>query len=67
MAIAKFVMHDVQHLAAVEVVGEALVLSTLRFATELVDEESLTFPAAKKFRKQELDMARALVENLSAG
>jgi DNA end-binding protein Ku len=66
VAIAKFVMREVQHLAAVEVVGDALVLSTMRFATELVDVGSLTFPAEKKVRKQELDMARALVENLSS-
>lgn len=66
IAIAKFVMRDVQHLAAVEVVEDALVLSTLRFATELVDAESLEFPPARKFKKQELDMAKALVENLSA-
>ncbi len=66
IAIGKFVMRDVQHLAAVEVVGEALVLSTLRFATELVDVGSLSFPKAKKFKKAELDMATALVTNLSA-
>ena len=37
IGIAKFIMREVQHLAAVEVVDEALVLSTLRFADELVD------------------------------
>lgn len=66
IAIGKFVMREVQHLAAVEVVGDALVLSTLRFATELVDVGTLRFPAAHKFRKQELDMAKALVGNLAA-
>jgi Ku protein len=38
IGIAKFIMREVQHLCAVEVVGDALVLSTLRFADELVDD-----------------------------
>ena len=37
IGIAKFVLRDTQHLAAVEGIGDALVLSTLRFADELVD------------------------------
>jgi DNA end-binding protein Ku len=65
IGIAKFILRDVQHLAAVEVIGEALVLSILRFADELVDVESLSFPSASQFKKTELDMATALVENLS--
>ena len=44
IGIAKFIMREVQHLAAVEVVDEALVLSTLRFADELVDTSTLKLP-----------------------
>ena len=40
-------------------------MSTLRFADELVDVQSLNFPAATKFKKKELDMATTLVENLA--
>lgn len=65
IGIAKFVMRDVQHLAAVEVVGDALVLSTLRFADELVDVESLHLPRKTAFKKKELEMATTLVENLA--
>ena len=65
IGIAKFILREVQHLAAVEVIGEALVLSTLRFADELVDVQSLNFPAGTKFKKKELDMATTLVENLA--
>jgi DNA end-binding protein Ku len=64
--IAKFIMRDVQHLAAVEVFGDALVLSTLRFANELVDVEALSFPKGASIRKKELDLAVLLVENLAA-
>jgi DNA end-binding protein Ku len=65
IGIAKFILRDVQHLAAVEVIGEALVLSTLRFADELVDVQSLKFPAGTQFKKKELDMAATLVQNLA--
>jgi len=63
--VAKFVMRDVQHLAAVEVVGDALVLSTLRFADELVDVDTLKLPRTPSLKKKELEMATTLVENLA--
>ena len=37
LAIAKIILRDAQHLAAIEVIGDALVLSMMRFADELVD------------------------------
>ena len=66
IGIAKFILRDVQHLAAVEVVDEALVLSTLRFADELVDAGTLSLPKRKAVGKKELDMATTLVESLAA-
>jgi DNA end-binding protein Ku len=65
IGIAKFVLRDVQHLAAVEAIGDALVLSTLRFADELVETETLKFPAATAIRKKELDLAKTLVGSLA--
>jgi DNA end-binding protein Ku len=64
--IAKFILRETQHLAAIEAIGDALVLSTMRFADEVVDEGTYDFPAASGVRKQELDMAKMLVENLAA-
>jgi DNA end-binding protein Ku len=66
IGIAKFILRETQHLAAVEGIGDALVLSTLRFADELVDTTSLSFPSGKNLKKAELNMARMLVENLAA-
>jgi DNA end-binding protein Ku len=66
IGIAKFVLRDVQHLAAVEAIGDALVLSTLRFSDELVQTETLDFPSAKNVRKKELDLAKTLVSSLEA-
>jgi DNA end-binding protein Ku len=66
VGIAKFILRDVQHLAAVEVIENAIVLSVMRFAEELVDRKQLSFPSASGIRKAELDMAKALVNNLAA-
>ena len=63
--IAKFILRDAQHLAAVEVIEQALVLSVMRFADELSDESQFAFPKIE-VRKQELDMAKALVNGLAA-
>jgi DNA end-binding protein Ku len=66
VGIATFVLRDAQHLAAVEVIGDAIVLTTMRFADELVDIAGFEFPAAKNVRPAELGMARALVNSLAA-
>jgi DNA end-binding protein Ku len=66
IGIAKFILRDAQHLAAVEVIDNAIVLSVMRFADELADPKPLGFPAATGIRKPELDMAKALVNSLAA-
>jgi DNA end-binding protein Ku len=66
IGIAKFILRETQHLAAVEGIGDALVLSTLRFADELVETTSLNFPSSKNLKKAELNMAKMLVENLAS-
>src|SRR5438309_9741837 len=66
IGIAKFILRDAQHLAAVEVIDDALVLSVMRFADELADPKPLGFPSSDGIRKAELDMAKALVNSLAA-
>jgi DNA end-binding protein Ku len=66
IGIAKFILRDAQHLAAVEVIGTAIVLTVMRFADELVDTAGFEFPSGKEVRKPELEMAKALVNNLAA-
>ena len=64
--IAKIIIREAQHLAAVEVIDDAIVLTLLRYADELVDSEQLAFPAGDKVRKAELDIAKMLIDNLAA-
>src|SRR5438046_9663340 len=66
IGIAKFILRDAQHLAAVEVIGDAIVLTIMRFADELVNPGTFEFPRAKEVRKPELDMAKALVNSMAA-
>jgi DNA end-binding protein Ku len=60
-------LRDAQHLAAVEVIESAIVLTMMRFGDELVDTGQFDFPATGAIRKNELDMAKALVNSLAAG
>ena len=66
IGIAKIILRDAQHLAAIEAIGEALVLTMMRFADELADMREFTFPKAGDIRPAELKMAKQLVESLSA-
>jgi DNA end-binding protein Ku len=66
VGIAKFIMREAQHLAAVEVIENAIVLTVMRFADELADVAQFNFPAAKDVRPAELEMAKALVNSLAA-
>src|SRR6266542_863298 len=45
VGIAKFILRDAQHLAAVEVIQDALVLTMMRFADELADTKGFSFPS----------------------
>jgi DNA end-binding protein Ku len=66
VGIGKMILRDTQHLAAVEVIGNALVLTMMRFSDELADLSGFKFPAANDLRKPELNMARQLIDSLSA-
>ena len=66
VGIAKIIIRDAQHLAALEVIENALVLTLLRYDDELVDTSPLEFPSGAKVRKGELDMAKMLIDNLAA-
>ncbi len=65
VGIGKIIVREKQHLAAIKVVGEALVLETMRFADELIDVKELSFPSSDIVRPQELEMAEQLVNNLA--
>ncbi|HEU4935410.1 MAG TPA: Ku protein [Vicinamibacterales bacterium] len=66
LGISKIILRDAQHLAAVEAIGDALVLTMMRFADELAELTEFRFPKAEGIRPAELKMARQLIDSLSA-
>lgn len=64
VGIAKIVMRDTPHLAGIEAINDALVLSTMRFNEEVVPESEYTFPRAD-LRGAELKMAQQLIDGLT--
>jgi DNA end-binding protein Ku len=66
IGIAKIILREAQHLAAVEAIDDALVLTMMRFADELADLAGFTFPRKAEIRPAELKMARQLIDNLAA-
>jgi DNA end-binding protein Ku len=64
VGIATIILREQSHLAAVEVTGDALVLTLMRYADELVDVNQFRFPVVE-VRKPELEMARTLVASFA--
>lgn len=65
VAVAKFILREDQHLAAIGVLDDALVITMMRFADEIVPLDTYEFPSAHQVRSQELDMAKVLIGNLA--
>jgi DNA end-binding protein Ku len=66
IGIAKIILRDAQHLAAVEAIGNALVLTMMRFSDELADLGEFRFPVKGEIRPAELKMARQLIASLES-
>jgi len=66
IGVGKIMLRETQHLAALEPMGEALVLTMMRFPNELADLSDFRFPAATAQRPKEVEMAKALIDQLSA-
>jgi DNA end-binding protein Ku len=66
IGIGKVILREAQHLAALEVIGDAMVLTMMRFADELADLSEFRFPKSESIRRQEMAMARQLIDHLSS-
>lgn len=66
IGVGRIMLRETQHLAALEPLGEALVLTMMRFARELADPSELRFPPATAPRPKEVQMAKALIDQLAA-
>lgn len=66
VGIAKVIIKTRQYLAGVKPLKHALVLELMHFAEELSDAEKLNVPKKAEPGKREIEMAKALVDNMSA-
>jgi len=62
LAVAKFVLHEREHVAAIKPVGRALVLNQMRFPTDLREPGELSFPTDKDVTEKELEVALKLIK-----
>ncbi len=65
-AVAQLVMRQAQHLAAIAPVDGALVLTTLRFASEIVAAPTIELPRGASNAKNEQALATQLIDGFSA-
>jgi len=66
IGIAKVVIRTREHLAGIKAQGDAIILEIMHFGDELVDSGSLKFPKAKKARPREVEMAKKLIDGMTA-
>lgn len=62
LALAKFVMHEHEHIAVIKPVGRALVLNQMRFPSDIREPGQLDLPTDKDVTAKELEMALKLVK-----
>lgn len=61
LALVKFVFHEREHLGVIKPVGRALVLTQMRFPTDLRQGADLRLPADKEVDNKELDVALKII------
>jgi len=65
IGIARFVLHNKEHLAALIPAGPALMLGVLRWAEEIRDAGALDLPGPGDVKPAELKMARQLIDEMT--
>jgi DNA end-binding protein Ku len=65
VGVAQLILRESQHLAALSVQDDVLVLTLLRLADEIAETDSIKTPSAKGLRDAELNMAQRLVDGFA--
>ncbi|MDQ6826049.1 MAG: Ku protein [Candidatus Eremiobacteraeota bacterium] len=66
VGVARVVIRSKEHLAAIKPIGDALVLELMHWAEEIVEADSLDFPAAEKMPPGEMKVAKLLIDTMSS-
>lgn len=67
VALAKYVLRGREHLAVIKPVGRILVMDQMRFPAEVREPSGLNLPDQKQAGKKEVELALALIDQLSSG
>ncbi|HYH75282.1 MAG TPA: Ku protein [Candidatus Saccharimonadales bacterium] len=62
LAVCKYVMHEREHLAVINPVGRLLVLTQMRFPSDIRSGDSLTKPTDKEVTDREVEVAIKLIK-----
>lgn len=62
LALAKFVMHEHEHIAVIKPVGRALIVNQMRYPSDLREPGELSIPTDKGLTDKEIEMALKLVK-----
>lgn len=65
VGIAKFVIHNREHIAVIKPYEDAIILNELRYNNEVIQPEQLNIPAHQKVSGKELDIALKLIDQLT--
>lgn len=65
VGVARFVLHNREHIALIKPFGNLLVLNQLRYADEIKEPEEVNVPAAEKSQAEELNVAIQLIDHLT--
>ncbi|MCL4377677.1 MAG: Ku protein [Actinobacteria bacterium] len=66
VGVAKYVLHNLEHLGVLKVENEILVLNQIRFDSEIRKPADLKIPAGENMSDKEIDTAIMLIDQLSA-
>jgi DNA end-binding protein Ku len=65
VGIARFVLRNREHLAAIKPSGDVLILDQLRYQSDIRKPDELNLPSSEQLQDRELDLALALVDKLT--
>ena len=66
VGIAKFVIHNREHIAVIKPFEEAIILNELRYVEEIIEPQDLNLPQKEKVATKELEVALKLIDHLTA-
>lgn len=65
VGIAKFVIHNREHIAVIKPINDAIILNELRYNEEILKDKDLSLPEHEKVSAKELDVALKLIDHLT--